>query len=1151
VGGATEVDERFLCWATRTGRLPPSTLDHLRRAAAHAAAHGQPVRLVDIAAARGLVPPEIAQHLVAGSASEPVRRPRTSAPASGPVRRPRTSSPAPGPVRRPRASSRARSAPARSPRRVRLLAGGIVTASAAAAIGIVVGAARPSGGPSAAGAAPAGAALVAGESPAEERARFAAEFAPVAKLVATGAEEEALEVLRGRIARLEEGGEPAELTLWREELGAVVLFGRRPPREVLPHLERALAWRTEHRPDADWDRQVRLRSLLGRALAATGERGAALEHFRRGAEIARAHGLGATRDACGLLNEWAWTLEEVGRFDEAIAVAEESSQAGARLGGSRASRPARYPLAILALAQCSAGEPEAALETLVRAEALADEDGEHLTAEATAVAGVVHIALGSPRGRFYLELGLRQLDEAWRWDHPRLARLFVHLARFLSDQAEAPLEAMELWRRAAAAYAAIDGPDDPRAIDATLELAEALARCDRPYAALEALEPVEETLSLAERDWVRGESRTRPSERTLPALRCIYVRSLAGRSRHMLRWATGPAPLEAPRAWQALRADALLLQGRLAAADERFEKARSSLAEALWIRECLHPGGHASIAAPLVELARVAVTTGADDAEELARRALDVSEWRINSVLGALTPVERLELAAGRRPALDAWLEYTRDGEETGYDAVLRFKGRLARLREAELGAVRAAAGEPAANLRRLEAAQRRLAAAVQRGDDRERLAAAREAVEQASLRLASAIPEHEGARRWLGADQDAVRSALRPHEALLDYVRYGRRYACFVIRPEQPTRRVELGPSGWIEGAVAAFVERIRAGASDDAVRSRGAKVSRMLWARVAPHVGDAELVYVVSGGALGPVPFGALPTADGERFLLEERAFASLGSAQELVPWRDPPTGRGAVLVGGVDYGTPPAAGPASGMSFTPLAGAEEEVRACAERLGAAGAADTLVLAGGEASEPRLLEAVGRRRIVHLATHGFCDVDRSAARSQQADWRRRKRRYVDPLLLAGLALAGANAWAGEGVEDGVLTALEASQLDLDGVELVVLSACETADGGREAGEVALGLVHGFRLAGARSVVASLWPVEDWATRVLMDRFYAHAAFAPAGAAEAPALALRRAALDLRRAEAPEGAPRDGFRRPRCWAAFMAHGRQRRAWRE
>src|SRR5512135_3798916 len=76
-------------------------------------------------------------------------------------------------------------------------------------------------------------------------------------------------------------------------------------------------------------------------------------------------------------------------------------------------------------------------------------------------------------------------------------------------------------------------------------------------------------------------------------------------------------------------------------------------------------------------------------------------------------------------------------------------------------------------------------------------------------------------------------------------------------------------------------------------------------------------------------------------------------------------------------------------------------------------------------------------------------------------------------------------------GKDDGILTALEVAELDLSGVALAVLSACETGLGEVAGGEGLLGLQRAFQVAGAKLVVASLWSVGDEPTRVLMGRFY------------------------------------------------------------
>jgi CHAT domain-containing protein len=100
------------------------------------------------------------------------------------------------------------------------------------------------------------------------------------------------------------------------------------------------------------------------------------------------------------------------------------------------------------------------------------------------------------------------------------------------------------------------------------------------------------------------------------------------------------------------------------------------------------------------------------------------------------------------------------------------------------------------------------------------------------------------------------------------------------------------------------------------------------------------------------------------------------------------------------------------------------------------------------------------------------------------------------NPLLRSGLALAGASSWC-QGkplppeAEDGILTAEDVSGMDLLNTELVVLSACETGLGDMLVGEGVFGLRRAFVMAGAKTLVMSLWSIPDLATAILMERFY------------------------------------------------------------
>src|SRR4029079_6266610 len=114
------------------------------------------------------------------------------------------------------------------------------------------------------------------------------------------------------------------------------------------------------------------------------------------------------------------------------------------------------------------------------------------------------------------------------------------------------------------------------------------------------------------------------------------------------------------------------------------------------------------------------------------------------------------------------------------------------------------------------------------------------------------------------------------------------------------------------------------------------------------------------------------------------------------------------------------------------------------------------------------------------------------------------------NPLLRSGLALAGANKLR-SGDDDGILTAMEASGLDLWGTKLVVLSACETGVGKVTNGEGVYGLRRALVIARAESLVMTLWQVDDFATKDLMAGFYKKLA-----AGKPRSAALREVQLEL-----------------------------------
>jgi CHAT domain-containing protein len=199
------------------------------------------------------------------------------------------------------------------------------------------------------------------------------------------------------------------------------------------------------------------------------------------------------------------------------------------------------------------------------------------------------------------------------------------------------------------------------------------------------------------------------------------------------------------------------------------------------------------------------------------------------------------------------------------------------------------------------------------------------------------------------------------------------------------------------------------------------------------------------------------------------------------------------------------------ASSMYFAPLAASAEEARAIKGLF-----SEATLLTGSRATKA-MLQRAEAPRILHIASHGFFlqAGERSGAEN--------------PLLRSGLALAGANAARGS-YQDGILTALEASGLNLWGTKLVTLSACDTGVGEVRDGEGVYGLRRAFVLAGAETVVMSLWSVSDYIARETMVAYYMGLR---AGLGRGDA--LRQAKLAMLK--------RQGRQHPFYWASFIQSG--------
>jgi CHAT domain-containing protein/Tfp pilus assembly protein PilF len=396
----------------------------------------------------------------------------------------------------------------------------------------------------------------------------------------------------------------------------------------------------------------------------------------------------------------------------------------------------------------------------------------------------------------------------------------------------------------------------------------------------------------------------------------------------------------------------------------------------------------------------------------------------------------------------------------------------------------------------------------------------------------------------------------------------FEQRLTAFVLSPGSAVVRIELGPMAPIEAAIASWrsLTKTRGEGKDHP----GDTLRKLLWEPLATHVTGAKTVLIAPDGALGTFPFAALPGSKAGSYLLEETALAVAPMPRHLpvllAQAKSPETEPALLLVGDVDFEA--AAGEGGGGGHTAATSRSGARHAWKKLEGTRGEIVTIrdtfeqrfsqgtvkVLRGPQATEQALRDLAKQYTHLHLATHGFfappevksaLALDATALRNGDLLGNREVISGFDPGLMSGLVLAGANRVPEPGKDDGILTALEVAELDLTKGQLVVLSACETGLGKVAGGEGLLGLQRAFQVAGAKSVVASLWQVDDDATRKLMERFYENLWQKKLSRQEA----LRQAQLAMLRGELVRGAEVEktepGPRRlpPHYWAAFVLSG--------
>ncbi|HEY5315555.1 MAG TPA: CHAT domain-containing protein, partial [Pirellulales bacterium] len=638
-----------------------------------------------------------------------------------------------------------------------------------------------------------------------------------------------------------------------------------------------------------------------------------------------------------------------------------------------------------------------------------------------------------------------------------------------------------------------------------------------------------------------------------------------------------------------------------------FQGVEQLWTEALRIRQAVLGQQHPTTILSLANLALLADRRG--QSAEAARQLGEVLQLAMaNLQLASHIQSERqqLLLAAMVRGYLDQYLSLSSRAAlpaDDVYQYVLKWKGsvsaRRQRLHESRWLVDASANPKLGSLFEDLDATNRKMARLTFDGD--QGADASQRQAQMAALALHKDELQRQIARehRQFGRDLHAehlgveqLKQLLPENTALVDVLEYTRltmptgseggllrerRLAAFVIRRGYPIAQRDLGPAEGLD----ALIDDCRnvwlsRSASDGGDAPR--LLRKRIWEPLVEDLGGVETVLVSPDGPLSRIPLAALPGKDPESYLIEDVALAVvpvpqlLGShfaAQSPAASQDKLPAM--LLIGNVDFGGQPGqpSGPdgltaprgGSLADFGPLPGTQAEVAAIQKLFEARFRSGSVKpLDRDLATEEAFRQQAPKARYLHLATHGFfaparfkpnrlAGVNVLALEGEgfqaASGW--------NPDLLSGIVLAGVNRPVAPGRDDGIVTAAEVADLDLSAAPLVVLSACETGLGQIAGGEGALGLQRAFQVAGARSVVSSLWKVDDEATRLLMVEFYQNLwqkQLPPLAAFRQAQLALLHNRLEpgkLRGLDlTDEPAPRrtaGGRLPPRLWAAFVVSG--------
>jgi tetratricopeptide (TPR) repeat protein len=403
------------------------------------------------------------------------------------------------------------------------------------------------------------------------------------------------------------------------------------------------------------------------------------------------------------------------------------------------------------------------------------------------------------------------------------------------------------------------------------------------------------------------------------------------------------------------------------------------------------------------------------------------------------------------------------------------------------------------------------------------------ERVEQMEAQLGRESRAMGKARRSLNTNIEQVQQALRPEQALVEFLRYADKrgenqwelcYGAIVIRPSGKPQWIPLGKAAVIDDRISLYKQYVRGEGEESALIAALRDLHDEVWAPVEKLLpSDVKTVAISPDGELNFISFATLLNSE-KKFLAETYSIRYVASGRDLLREFRPASNRNAIVFANPDFertipsehSTQPdviastfraAIRDLQDISLPPLPGTADEATGL-QRVLKETNTNVKIFSSADATKAEL-RRVESPRILHIATHGFFLPETELGREgdllqlQVFQFPSVRPMLSNPMYRSGIALAGAQntlrSWSrGEipSMEDnGILTADEAGELKLDGTWLVVLSGCDTGIGTAHAGEGVLGLRRGFVQAGAQNLLMTLWPIGDRATIEIMLDFY------------------------------------------------------------